>query len=669
MKCPLSARLALYGALVLVIGSCHDTSKSGGDVPPLVAISPAGAEQDAFAFSSDGKRIAYWQRGTGSTPIWELWVANADHSSPLKLPAIMAVSAGNVPPVWSPDNRHIAAATSQFGGTDIIVVPSAGGDARRITTGVGAKWPIAWHAEGKHLDYVTYTSGGRWAGYVASLDSGASVASVPGERRSYTSITSPDGLRVAYQLTDGARSTIWVADRDGANARQLTTDGFESLQFYGQRPWSPDGKSLVYESRRTGKGDIWVVPVDSGAPRQLTRDIASDVLPTWSPDGRVILFRSNRGRQTDVWIVPAAGGVEQRVTDTPAEELVPVWVDDGTIAFADASSVTAIWTIDVTSGAERRISPDTARVSAFLSGGKLSMSAGARMFAYRLGGLSAGIDDIIVTREDGSEQRRLTDATGDVGNLSLSPDGARVAFSSFRGGSNDIWVVDVATRALRRVTDWPGAEFSPSWSPDGKSIYFLSNRDARGADIWRISADSGGTAARVTRSGGFNGMHADRRLNAIMANVRDEKAGHASLAVVAWDGSMRIVWDSSASYYASVSPSGDSIAAVVQLPNGQQESRILPARGQNGRAVLQRDEHLGAWSNNGRWLLYNYAVGGFLRLGVLDLSNGSTRRLALTPGYDDRAYDALWTTDDRSVVIERRKPNSRVYTVDVSRLR
>lgn len=664
MTSPVTAQLALCAAAFLV-ASCRDTREPDSDVPPLVAISPPGAEQDAFAFSHDGKRIAYWQRGTGTTPIWELWVANADYSSPVKLPAIMAVSAGNVPPVWSPDNRHIAAATSQYGGTDIVVVPSAGGDARRITTGIGAKWPIAWHADGKHLDYATYTSGGGWGGYVASIESGTSIAAVPGERRPYTSITSPDGRRVAYQVTDGARNTIWVADRDGRNPKQLTTEGFESLMIYGQRPWSPDGKSLVYESRRTGKSDIWVVLVDSGAPRQLTRDIASDVLPTWSPDGRVIMFRSNRGRQTDVWIVPAAGGVEQRVTDTPAEEFVPVWADDRTIAFGDASSVTSIWSLDLASGAERRISPDTAGVSAT----SLSISADGRTFAYKLGRLAAGIDDIVVTREDGSEQRRLTDATGDVGGLRLSPDGSRVAFSSFRGGSNDVWIVDVATRAMRRVTDWPGGEFGPSWSPDGKSIYFLSNRDARGADIWRISADSGATASRVTRSGGFNGMHADRRLNAIMANVRDATAGHASLAVVAWDGSMRIVWDSSASYYASVSPAGDSIAVVVQLPDGHQESRILSAKGRRGRTVLKRDEHVGAWSNNGRWLLYNYAEGGHARLGVLDLSRGSTRRLALSRGYDDLAYGALWTMDDRAVIIERLKPDSRVYTVDVSRLR
>jgi Tol biopolymer transport system component len=620
---------------------------------------------EAFAFSNDGHRVAYWQRGRGSMPVWELWVANADYSAPMQLPAIMAVSIAMFPPVWSLNDSLIAATTSQFGGTDIVVVPSSGGGARRITTEPGIEAPIAWHADGRHLDYVAFVSGGRWAGYIASVDSGTSVPSVPSEQRSYLSFTSPDGRRIAFQVTDGAKQTIWVADRDGRNARQLTTEGFESLEdpFDGAtRPWSPDGKSLAYESRRTGRSDVWVVSVDSGARRQLTRDIASDFWPAWSPDGRWIAFRSNRGRQTDIWIVPAAGGPETRITDTPSWELRPAWIANGTLAFRDDRSLTSVWSIDVTSGTERRISPDTALFSASAP----SLSPDGRTLSYMLSGTS-GISDIVVTSVDGGEQRRVIELTSTVNGAVLSPDASRLAFASYSGKSSDIWVMDVASRAMRRVTDWPGAESDPSWSPDGKYIYFLSNREARGYDIWRIPADSGGTATRLTRSGGFNGMGADPRLNAIMANVRSATTGLWSLAVVGWDGSMRTIWDSTASYYASISPSGDSMAAVVQMPDGHQESRILSTKTGGGRAILNRDEYAGAWSNNGRWLLYNYAERGVGRLGVLDLSNGTTRRLPTSAGYDDAAYGAVWTHDDRAVIFERRKPDSRVYTVDVSR--
>ena len=656
---------AMSCVLMLLSMACRDTRKAGSNVLPVVAVSPAGTEMEAFAFSNDGRRVAYWQRGRGSVPVWELWVANADFTAPMKLPAIMALSIAMFPPVWSLDDSLIAATTSQFGGTDIVVVPSRGGEARRITTGSGAEAPIAWHADRRHLDYVAFVSGGRWAGYIANVDSGTSVLAVPSEQRSYVSFTSPDGRRIAFQVTDGAKQTIWVADRDGRNARQLTTEGFESLAdpFDGAtRPWSPDGKSLAYASRRTGKSDVWVVSVDSGAARQLTHDIESDFWPVWSPGGRWIAFRSNRGRQRDIWIVPATGGLETRITDTPSWELRPAWRTNGTLAFRDDRSLTSVWSIDVTSGTERRISPDTALVSA----SEPSLSRDGRTLSYMLSGTSGM--SVVVTSVGGGEPRRVTDATANAYGPRLSPDGSRVVFSSSRGGSYDIWVVDVATRVMRRVTSWPSTELEPSWSPDGMSIYFLSNRDARGDDIWRIPADSGGTATRVTRSGGFNGMGADPRLNAIIANVRNAKTGLWSLAVVGWDGSMRTVWDSTASYYASISPSGDSMAAVVQMPDGHQESRILSTKTGGGRLILKRDEYAGAWSNNGRWLLYNYVEGGLRRLGLLDLSNGTSRRLPTSAGYDDAVYGAVWTHDDRTVIFERRKPDSRVYTVEVSRL-
>lgn len=656
---------AMSCVLMLLSMACRDTREAGSNVLRVVAVSPAGTEMEAFAFSNDGRRVAYWQRGRGSVPVWELWVANADFSAPVQLPAIMALSIAMFPPVWSLDDSLIAATTSQFGGTDIVVVPSRGGKARRITTGSGAEAPIAWHADRRHLDYVAFVSGGRWAGYIANVDSGTSVPALPSEQRSYLSFTSPDGRRIAFQVTDGGKQTIWVADRDGRNARQLTTEGFESLAdpFDGAtRPWSPDGKSLAYESRRTGRSDVWVVSVNSGAARQLTRDIESDFWPAWSPDGRWIAFLSKRGRQPDIWIVPAAGGLETRITDTPTYELRPAWITNGSLAFRDDRSLASLWSIDVASDTERRISPDTGLVSAT----DPSLSRDGRTLAYLL--WAPDPLDIVITSPEGGPQRGVTDATANAYGAQLSPDGSRVAFYSSRGGSYDIWVIDVATRVMRQVTSWPSTEVEPSWSPDGRTIYFLSNRDARGNDIWRIPADSGGTATRVTRSGGFNGAGADPRLNAIIANVRNAKTGLWSLAVVGWDGSMRTIWDSTASYYASTSPSGDSMAAVVQMPDGHQESRILSTKTRGGRAVLKRDQYAGAWSNNGRWLLYNFAEGGTQRLGILDFSTGATRRLPSSAGSDDFAYGAVWTHDDRAVIFERRKPDSRVYTVDVSRL-
>jgi Tol biopolymer transport system component len=68
-------------------------------------------------------------------------------------------------------------------------------------------------------------------------------------------VFSPDGNRVAFWAWDKSyRATLWVADSDGSNLKQVTTQGFD---MYPR--WRPDGKALLFESGRSGNMDIWTV--------------------------------------------------------------------------------------------------------------------------------------------------------------------------------------------------------------------------------------------------------------------------------------------------------------------------------------------------------------------------------------------------------------------------
>jgi len=69
-------------------------------------------------------------------------------------------------------------------------------------------------------------------------------------------------------------------------------------------------------------------------------------------------------------------------------------------------------------------------------------------------------------------------------------DGSRIAFTSNRGGNDDVWVIDSDGANLRQVTANPAADHSPAWSPDCSQIAFVSERDGN-PEIYRI--DPGGT--------------------------------------------------------------------------------------------------------------------------------------------------------------------------------
>jgi TolB protein len=86
------------------------------------------------------------------------------------------------------------------------------------------------------------------------------------------------------------------------------------------------------------------------------------------------------------------------------------------------------------------------------------------------------------------QQRRLGSAGGWLDEEpAWSHSGQRVAFSSTRGGANnlDIWVMDADGANPIRLTEHAAPEQDPAWAHDDKSVFFTGERDGRG-EIYRV---------------------------------------------------------------------------------------------------------------------------------------------------------------------------------------
>lgn len=104
---------------------------------------------------------------------------------------------------------------------------------------------------------------------------------------------------------------------------------------------------------------------------------------------------------------------------------------------------------------------------------------------------------------DGGEAREITRGIAWDMQPRFSPDGARIAFTSDRGGGDNIWVVDRDGSNPRQVTKESFRLLnSPAWTPDGDFIaarkHFTSRRSLGAGEIWLYHA-TGGEGLQMTK--------------------------------------------------------------------------------------------------------------------------------------------------------------------------
>jgi serine/threonine protein kinase len=488
--------------------------------------------------------------------------------------------------------------------------------------------------------YARLSPDGRWLAFVAgdrlwlrNMETGQAKP-IEGTSGAQGPFWSPDSTTLAYI----AQSQVWKVGVNGAAPVALAR-----VRSAGAGCFSLDGKTALVHA---GKVGYMAIPLEGGAPRVAwkepeqfgrTEDFGGcTVLPQDGPMRWVLLSMGRKLILVDLQsATPQEIGVGAMPVYSPAGYLV--FLNGDRIQAAPFSLQEKKITgapIDLASnGAE----PDLSSTGLLTFAG--SGSAETRLaIRDRKGGMLGTA---------GATQHRMSE-------LSVSPDGRRIAVRSAEQGSADIWLHETDRAVKTRLTTSEGPELRPQWSPDGNQIVY--NTDG---SLEVVPADGSRPPEKILASHAVSDWSPDGRsiLHWMITPVNNTSFSTRSGPGAPWQTTPYLMgrfnqsfakFSRDGRFVAYVSDeSGEYEVYVRPFPSGPGKWRVTPKGGVQPR-----------WSRDGKEIFY-------LDNGVLMAVPFSVKGDTFTPGTPQVLFDTgahgsgrtNWKYDElpggRFVVIER----------------
>jgi len=302
--------------------------------------------------------------------------------------------------------------------------------------------------------------------------------------------TSPE--KIAFVSDREGEPFIYVMNPDGSNPTKVGSWFGIANTFC----WSPDGTKIAFID-----ADNWLCSVGADG-KNLSRlaEIPSYSI-SWSPDGGKIAAGFF---DYDIYTVDVDTGKLKNLTNTPdIEEWWPAWSPDSDkLAFViynppncDISLMDSDGSNQTTIASEHGICEE------------LAWSPGGEEISYvwypeeETGPEGICRDVCLVDTRDGSKVNLTDSPKYDDRDVSWSPDGAKIAFSSRRQVvDTQIYVMNADGSRLSKLMTGDRSSYFPSWSPDGKKIVFTSSGPhPAGKDICIMDAD-GSNVINITNT-------------------------------------------------------------------------------------------------------------------------------------------------------------------------
>ncbi|HEU4878245.1 MAG TPA: protein kinase, partial [Gemmatimonadaceae bacterium] len=522
---------------------------------------------------------------------------------------------------------------------------------------------------------------------------------------------SPDGRRIAYVGPSKTGRMLWVREMNDFEGKPLAgTEGAQAPFF------SPNSESIGF----FGPGNqakLMVIPATGGMIRTVVSDSSTSFGGSWGRDGNIYFTATAGG----IARVPEEGGAVTRmsVPDTAAGDqehdfvemlpgskgaIIQVWKGSANQNEIAALSFATGKIKTVARGTFARFLPPDKLLYGTADGRVFSVAFdekkltatkepvqvlddvraesvnGTLQFAvsesgtlvYVPGGAIAR--DVVWVSRNGTETPIDSTWHGSFSDVSLSPDGSRLAMTIQGNDGGAIWVKRLPNGSLTRLT-LTGASDRPTWTPDGRSVAYLAMRKGK-RTAWMRRADGSNDEELVNRKApGLDEItFAPNGQTTILRTLGTGAFSRKLLIAMGPDSAPRpLVRTDFDNYAAVLSPNGKWLAyGSNESKDNEVYVRPFPAVDSARWTISVSGGAEPMWSRSGRELFFRTTAGDMMAVPVSTgdvFQAGTPVKLFTSPHLlsDDRHHGYDVSLDDKQFIMVRNsQKNAQILGVVVN---
>lgn len=352
---------------------------------------------------------------------------------------------------------------------------------------------------------------------------------------------SPDGQQICFTSDAAGGDNVWIMNRDGSNAKQITKESFRLLN---NGVWTPDGKYIIARkhftsTRSLGAGEMWMYHIHGGSGLQLTvkKNDQQDVNePCVSPNGRYVYysedmypgghFEYNKDPNNQIFVInrfDREKGTTERVTGGPGGAVRPQVSHSGKLlAFVRrVRTKTVLYLRNLKTGEEWPVydklskdqqeawttfgiytgfawTPDDEHIIIWAGGKIIKVDVNATNAATEIPftcDVKQKLSEVVRIKQDINPDKFNVQV---IRQAVTSPDEKYLVFSAL----GHLYKKRLPNGTPERLTNSSELEYDPAFSPDGKSIVYVSWNDETSGSICKVKAN-GGTTEKITNKKGI----------------------------------------------------------------------------------------------------------------------------------------------------------------------